>query len=911
MGERGSDSDSEDTFVLEERDVSATKDAGSDCIQALPEGSKIDRYVVREPLGAGGMGVVYRAHDPKLDRDIAVKLLRRHKYLIDEREHDRLLSEARSLARLSHPNIAEVFDVGRFNSQIYVALALIEGPTLRQWAAKRPSTEDVLHLICQAGEGLAAAHEAGLVHRDFKPANVMIDPSTRTAIVLDFGIAAPTGPGAVSDTAIDSRLSEASADDVVVMGTPAYMAPEQAMAAPADPAADQFSFFVSLYELLHGVRPFADYGAERRRAIQSGRFESGPGSDSVPAWLAPIVQRGLAFEPDARWPSMRVALETLRRRGRSRKPYVGAAVGAATLIAGGWVWASTPGPARCDDPDALEDIWNDTERSKIESALLATQAPYASFASRRLTEELDQYGEDWLVARTYACGLAAKEPELFDRAMVCLDLRRRALRGLVNEVGTADAQLVERAAGLVSTLTTPEECVRDGSPELSPLPTDPAVRDKVLGAYQLLDEALLADAAGRYTVGLEKAQAAVQASKPLGHAPLLLEATAQLGRALIRLDQGDEGRERLAESYLLASETGSYRQAVIIAAELAVEESQARSDGEAAMKWLRHGQGALAHLPDDTQMRSLLLRAEGSVELSRGDAAKAHEALREARMLIEVDGGRPDADTAAAMSSEAIALVELGRTTEGIELSERATKISRERLGDDHPRVADYEQTLAFACIRANRYDEAIEHGNAALQIREAALGPDHPLVANALNTVGGVYMNTEQLEQAAEAFGRAASIWGANEDAPDPRLAQALHNLGDIRAKQGRVDEAIEHARRSLELAEKSLGPDNPTLTFPLLGLARAYLANENAAQALPIALRARALVDSASAIRPNAWSVYLVAARAHWGTGDHVKARETATAAVALLDDMPDLDHDAKKKVEDWLEQHPLPSE
>jgi len=253
------------------------------------------------------MGVVHLAHDDQLDRPVAIKLLRPGR----DGDPRRLLREARSMARLSHPNIAAVHDVGTHAGAVYVAMEYVEGSTLREWMPRSHPWDERVRVLLQAARGLAAAHASGIVHRDFKPDNVIVGADGRVR-VLDFGLAklAPStgGPSLESTSTAEGHL----------VGTPRYMAPEQLRTKPASPASDQFSFCVTAYEVAYGQRPFAgEVFAEVAASVLGGLPDEPPSTVSdVPAMLWPLLRRGMAREEDARHPDMQAIIEGLEAAGR-------------------------------------------------------------------------------------------------------------------------------------------------------------------------------------------------------------------------------------------------------------------------------------------------------------------------------------------------------------------------------------------------------------------------------------------------------------------------------------------------------------------------------------------------------------------------------------------------------------------
>ena len=314
---------------------SRTPGAASRTSGVFPRGSRIGRYEIEYLLGTGGLGVVYAANDPELGRRVALKVLK-----ADPRGgrggQERLVREARALARISHPNVVAVYDVGTFEDRVFVAMELIVGRDLRAWMEQgKRGWHEVVDVFVAAGRGLSAAHAAGLIHRDFKPDNVLIGDDGRVC-VTDFGLARAAG----LEVPIDEGAPVESTEDPLstpltqagqVVGTPAYMAPEQHQAGDTDARTDQWSYAASFYEALHGVRPYLDttYG-ELRRAVLAGQVRPPPRPSRVPRTLDAIIARGLARRPEDRWVTMEALLAALGR-DRTKVPRRLASVAAALL----------------------------------------------------------------------------------------------------------------------------------------------------------------------------------------------------------------------------------------------------------------------------------------------------------------------------------------------------------------------------------------------------------------------------------------------------------------------------------------------------------------------------------------------------------------------------------------------------
>jgi WD40 repeat protein len=301
-----------------------------------PRPTRVGRYQLGEMLGAGGMGVVYRAHDPDLDRAVAIKVV----HTGDASSGARLLREAQAMARLRHPNVVPIFDVGPAEDAVFVAMPLLEGGTLKAWLHGGPrGFAEILDRFVAAGRGLAAAHAAGLVHRDFKPENVLLGAGGETQ-VSDFGIACLAGDEAAPSASVSTLASGALTETGDVLGTPDYMAPEQLRGRPSDARADQFSFCIALWEGIYGERPFLRSTADttdpmraRMDAIAAGPVA--PPRRDHPAWIAQLLVRGLAEDPERRWPTLQALLDAIDayRASRRWRRWLAAGLGAAGLAA--------------------------------------------------------------------------------------------------------------------------------------------------------------------------------------------------------------------------------------------------------------------------------------------------------------------------------------------------------------------------------------------------------------------------------------------------------------------------------------------------------------------------------------------------------------------------------------------------
>ena len=378
--------------------------------------TRVGRYALHKLVATGGMGRIYLAHDEHLDRRVALKLLRSEVGGTEERT--RLLREAQAGARLSHPNIVRVYDAGEHEGLVYIAMEYVEGKTLTRWLAQKRSLVDLVEIFRAAGEGLSAAHEVGLVHRDFKPDNVVIGDDGRVR-VLDFGLArgtvAPAQPGDGEAPLLEQKLTATG----TVMGTPAFMSPEQHRGEPVDARSDQFAFAVAMWQAVFGEHPFAgEAGPELCESILTGRRRPHR-AKGVLKRLARVLDRGLASQPARRYASMRELLRELdeARSGGGRR--VEAVVGVVVIGAALAIWNSQRGGSCPAASQRLEEAWGVEQRASMQAMFEASGATDATSAWKRFAARMDAHAEDWAAVWDEACSEPARTE--------CLDERLREL----------------------------------------------------------------------------------------------------------------------------------------------------------------------------------------------------------------------------------------------------------------------------------------------------------------------------------------------------------------------------------------------------------------------------------------------------------------------------------------------------
>jgi eukaryotic-like serine/threonine-protein kinase len=788
-------------------------------------GEAIGRYVVLERLGAGGMGEVFAAYDPELDRKVALKLM--HAELGPRAARNRrLLREAQAMARLTHPNVMTIHDVGEHRGRVFLAMEFVAGPTLRDWmlAAKRP-VKDVVAVFVRAGRGLAAAHDKGLVHRDFKPDNVMLteDPHAKHGVgrvlVMDFGLARPLGAGARPDDEADLRpRTDALGSDLTargaVVGTPAYMAPEQHLGEAIDARSDQFAFCVGLWEALAGERPFrGEHAAALAHAVVEGQRAPMPAAARIPAAIRRAIERGLSTAAGDRHSSMDALLAELERDPARPRRIALAGVTVGALAGGAWAWHAMREwrvEARCDTASArAQEIWNDAARGRVEEGFAASTISYAGSTLAHVLPVLDRYADDWAHARLEWCHAAERDGlrdrEIYGRAQACLDERIDALAALVELLGEPDAETVRRAVQSASALPAVSACDDERwLRQRIALPDDPDERARVQELRERLTRVAARASAGRYGEAQRMAEGVVADAEALGWAPVVAEA-------------------RFAEGSLL-ERTGDYA-----AAEAALVDALARAT-------------AAGHDELAVSVAGLLASVIG-VRLARPDEGLRWGALAQA-LAARLDLG-DDPRTARILNSLGAAHHAKGDLDRALELLGRSLAIREAALGPDHLDVAESLNNLGGVHWARREHAEALELNRRALAIREAALGPDHPEVGSSHNNLGGALYARGDKAGALEHFERALAIWEHGLGPGHALVASALVNVGTVLRDRGQLEEALAKHERALAILERVHGSDHPDLTKCLDSLALVHDARGDAAAATAVRGRAAAIRD------------------------------------------------------------------
>jgi Tfp pilus assembly protein PilF/predicted Ser/Thr protein kinase len=762
-------------------DSSATDPAalGDSSGHALARGMTIGRYTILTLVGRGGVGEVYAAYDPELDRKVALKLLRAGFGPDRATAQTRLLREAKAIAKLAHPNVIAVYDAGAFLGRVFIAMEFVDGPTLKDWLAASPrSRAEILDAFMAAARGLSAAHAAGLVHRDFKPQNVMV-AKDGTIRVMDFGLARQMGQGDVPPTESQTSTSIDDANDGrfdhwalkltqtgIMQGTPAYMAPEQFALEPSDARTDQFAFCVALYEALYGQRPFAgDTVSALMDTVAGGRVRDAPAGTRVPARLRRVLLRGLQRAPDQRFTSMAALLTALQSDPTIRRRRLSVAVVLSWLVgtALGVHHFAAPRVALCGGGgQKLADIWpsagvsgsRSPRREQIRRAFAATGKSYADQAFTGASRLLDDYVGRWLGMYRDACEAThvrgEQSAEVLDLRMGCLQERLTSVRALTDLLAAADGKTVENAVTAAGALRGLDRCA--DVPVLKAViqpPQDDATWKRVEGLRGEKARFVALRDSGHCVDAKQLATALIQKTRDSGYLPLLAETLSAAGLMYNDCVEVSQSIAWLRESYAAA-----------------VESHDDEAGAEAATL-LTAGLAGRAH--KDEEARSWLRIAEASIRrLGRRPLLEAWWLVSKGHVL-QGEGRYPEAVAA---------------QREGLAAKERV-------LGSNHPDLLRSQLNLAFELQMNGQSDEALARLALLMEAATRILGPEHPF------------------------------------------LGKPLNNEGELLNTLGRFGEARLAFRRAVDVFQKA-GTDAEIVSYPLTGLGIAYLGEGHAAQAV-----------------------------------------------------------------------------
>ena len=886
----------------------------------IPE--RLGRYIVITELGAGGMGVVYKAFDPDLDRKVALKLLLGQ---ATPQARTRLLREAQAMAKLSHPNVVPVFDVGVFDAQVFVAMDFVDGMTLSAWMESRHPWQEVVDLFVQAGRGLAAAHAVGLIHRDFKPDNVLLgrDPGTGElrAQVADFGLArrdddspetlTQAEPAAVLRSR-HSLLDQGFTRVGAVVGTPTYMSPEQHEGAPVDPRTDQFSFCVALWEALYGDRPFTGDTLEELATAASGPRPTPP-DRGVPGWLHRLCLRGLQPAREARFADMEaLLLEIARRKAQGRNRWFAGVSGVAAIgaLAAVLVTRGEPAEQRCaGGPARLAGVWDESVQAQAEQAFAATGVVYAADAWKTAKAQVERFGVDWRTMYRDSCEATERgeqSAELMDLRTACLGRALQDLGALTRLYVAADAQVVKQAVDIALALPTLEVCADMAALRAVGDAPAPEQARQVEAVRETLAHARSLQAAGKYKEAVTLASGAAEGSAALGYLPLTAEAKLVLGSAKLRAGEHEAAIPVLtaAVSAALASRDDARVLSGLLNLEEVIGYSLGR-DKEAAA-WAELADGALLRTGSKPRDEVRCISTRAMVDIAAGRFVAAEAALLRELELREAEYGPDDPRLGSAINALGGVYLRTGRYVEAQTLFIRSVELAESAGGPFHPSVAIPLNNLALSHERQGRRLDAVASLRRARTIFERTSGADHPNVGVLQQNIGGMLRLAGKVAEARVELDASRTLLEAKLGREHPALAGVYSFSGDVALDQGDLVRARADFQHADDLRRKALGAEHPDRALTLLGLGKVALAEgepEAAAASLELALAvSKASTPDPQDIGEVRWNL----ARALWTT-DNPRARVLIDEARAHFVEAGINSAGLLRETEAWVAAHP----
>jgi tetratricopeptide (TPR) repeat protein/predicted Ser/Thr protein kinase len=909
-------------------------------IDETTPGARIGRYVVIGRLGAGGMGRVYGAYDTQLERRVAIKVLQPSAR--GTGGHARLLREAQAMARLAHPNVVTVYDVGAYGADVFIAMEYVEGRTLKAWMAEPHPWREALAVLAAAGRGLAAAHAAGIIHRDFKPENVLLGKDGRV-LVADFGIArghrsepstgepapmsapasgaesaesadpsteARTGPALSTETTRPSSLDAPLTQTGELLGTPGYMAPEQALDSRDDARSDQFSFAVTLYRVLYGQSPFVFSNIYTYLTALDSPPRPPPANTRVPAWVHAVIARGLERDPANRFASMADMLAALDRDPTRRRRVWALAAGALALAATGvFGWGHQRRVVReeCAAGDRLiVETWNPSVRDAVGAAIRATNVPVADDVATRTQRILDDWATAWSGAYREASEATllrgVESAATMKIRIACLERERGDMGTLVDRFAHANKAVANRAINAAMQLPRAQMCWEPNAAHAAALPEAQAPRARVLALQRQIAEASAMSTIGDCDGALQVATRGIEEARAIPHR----ESEAELlqVRAKCQRQKGDFEADVATqeEAFAAAIAAGDDSLAAVVAAQLSVELANRLAKFREAERWLAIGRGVREREGQDDRAEAHLLTSELGILSQEGYPERAIPLHERAIAAFGKVYGPNSIRVAVALSNYSNDLDSVGRKEESLTVRRRSIQMQEEIFGPRYPMMYVDYVNLGSDTLTLGRYDEARQ----ALEHAFSVLKPLGEMNANAIHVWAAMAVldnRTGHPDSALTDVERAMAIIDATGDSGAMDLPSLLVERGMALLAKGQAAGARDACTRSLKLQEAQglVDPDKLYAADALTCLGEAYLALGKIDDALARLERGATLKKRDFAAEfPLAEFALAKALRA--AGRDPKRARSLAETALAGLKDAPGADAQ-RQTVEAWL--------
>ena len=899
--------------------------------EAVEPGTLVGRYMILDVVGSGGVGVVFAAYDPNLDRKVAIKQLRRSK---NEGNSDavvarrtRLVREAQALARLSHPNVVPVYEVLTHAEQLHVVMEFVDGDTLGDWlSAKKRGWSEIVAMFIQTGRGLAAAHAAQIVHRDFKPENVRVGADERPR-VLDFGLASPLRDGDQThagesfqdllERSYDDNWSSDSGSNEVgvtregqVMGTPAYMPPEQASGGQVDARSDQFSFCVALYEALYGRRPFRGRfdNPRRFRDLSRARVLPGKRPPDLPSEIERALVRGLALLPERRFDSMDELLFELSAVSEGpRRPWwlqlslMLAAVFVLIAVVALYERARTVESVNCEVGEAmLAEVWDEPTRMQLGAAALSSGKGYAEAVWTRAADSFDLWAKQWSRARVRACEAThvegSQSPAMLERRMACLDRQLAQVESMSAGLRRQSARPLELLEHLEQlALPSPDSCASLALLEQDSLePHEGEAQVRALEIRTSLAEIEGLSAVGEHVRAVERGEAALEDALALGFGPVESEAKLILGLALQQQHKQSERNEQLLREAAFSAQRTAHDVVLIRAAAALAALSGAQAQLDAARLWAELARATYERHGTNLDIEAEVRRHLGELALTLGDFQAALGEYERALEIAEQREGERSLAYINALRSIGSTQRELGQFDEALAQLERARELATASFGPGHPVVPEILDALGSAASAHGEADRAIELHLSALELNEQLYGMEHRRVASSLNNLAIIYDETGRYDDAAATLSRAREILFDRLGPEHPDLAFIDVNLGSALQNLGRHGDALVRYEAALSVLEDSLGPEHMAVGVALQNLGSTRWRLGDHAGALADLERSSAVLEASFGHEhPTIGSLELNRARVLAELGRQDEAIAAAREALSVLERALGADH------------------
>lgn len=845
---------------------------------AIEVGTVIGRYVVLKRIIDASPQSRFVAYDPELDRRVELTILRDDKPGESQTAPERFIREAQALARVSHPHIVSLFDVGHYGNHRYLVTHWVDGQSLGEWLTESPrSTHEVLAVFEQAGAGLAAVHEAGVVHGAFNAETVVVD-SAGQALLTHFALAGLTQEG--------SRR---------------HLAPERVAGQAGDARSDQFSFCAALAE-----------------ALQVNSTGQAGGTGRLPSAAGLAIERGLSADPERRFASMGALLEALRGAQTHKRTqlYLRAAIAALLVVGAGagvglFVRSRTLG--RCESvPARFAATLNPTSREQVRQQLLQSNAPYAKETAARVDEALASYGQQWAQVYSEAClstyGRDEQPPSVFDLQSDCLEIRRRELAALLQLFGDEKVE-VDKALGATHALTPPTQCrdtaaLKTGPPH----PLDDGNPSAISELNEKLARVKALHDAGRFADGVALARDTLPKAREAGVASLTAGLNYWLGMLLGRNNDWAAADPVLLEAALTAQAARLDRLAVQALSQLTRNTAAGRGAYEESDRYYQQAKALLSRLDDDGgELRSrLLFDASLALALS-GRKPEAVELMEQSLQLRVRRFGEERLETLEVLDALAWEMVDVARFDDAFALLKRAQKARLHIFGSTHPMQTQGYFRMGTAYAKAGRYAEAEEAMQKATE-NARGLNQRDLYAALAYSNLAEVLLRRKELVRAREAAEKSLeiklSLWAKDH----PRIMATLTQLGEIEAAEGRFEKALALHTEALEIGRKAFPKDAYRFAAELTALGEDYAGLKKPEQAVRYFEEALAAMPTGPGAHDDRADAALKLAEVLWNQS---KQRSRARALVEETEkNLEAVPHSLKRaEVEAWLKEHPLP--